>query len=101
MEMKIDNDHSFYALTIELNAPPGSNLIRDLQETPITSSQSLVAMNDNRYLLKARVQRSFQLINWILSLGASATVLEPIQIRQDIIKNLQAVRDNYHPGKDC
>lgn len=95
MEMKIENDESSYELVLQLTPPIGSNLIQDLRETPIAANQNLSQSSEEVYFLTAKVHRTYQLLNWILSLGKFATVLEPATIRSDIIHLTKEISNNY------
>jgi len=96
MDVLIDNgQRNHHELLIELNVSEPTNLISDLKQSPIDYSQSLTQISSNLWQLKARVQRTIQLRNWLLSLGAQARVLAPDSIRNDLIQALDAMRENY------
>lgn len=95
MEMQIDNDNSLHQLSIELKPGQHSNLIQDLEETPIAPDQQLSITETGTYILRANIQRTYQLLNWIISLGKAATVLSPAIIRDDITGLIKQIADNY------
>lgn len=94
MEVCISDDR-FYRLRLHITAPAQSNLIQDLQDTPIADDQSLTTTGDNNWELTATVRKTYQLRNWLLSLGEAATVIAPDEIRDDIISQLQRMLNNY------
>ena len=95
MEMQIENDNSYYQLSIELKPGKNSNLIQDLKETPIAPDQMLSTTDTGTYILETNIQRTYQLLNWIISLGKAATVLTPAIVRNDITGLLKQISDNY------
>ena len=97
MDVFLDySDNTKHTLILTLSTTQHkSNLISDLKESPISTSQSLTQINTNTWQLKAEVRRTIQLKNWLLSLGSQATVLSPDIIRNDLIQALDAIRANY------
>lgn len=94
LEVCIGEDQH-YTLRLLITASAQSNLIQDLQDTPIAADQCLTAQGENSWELTATVRRTYQLRNWLLALGAAATVIEPLEIRQDIKNHLQELLSNY------
>ena len=90
------SDSNQYALTLELTTFENSSLLTDLQESPISTSQSLTRISDTTWHLKADVKRTIQLKNWLLSLGCQAKILSPEIIRHDLVHALDSIRANYH-----
>jgi len=97
MDVLLDySDKTKHTLILVLTAlQKNSNLISDLKESPISTSQSLTQIDANTWQLKAEVRRTIQLKNWLLSLGSQAIVLSPEIIRNDLIQALDAIRANY------
>jgi len=97
MDVLLDHsDPTHYPLTLALTTFENSSLLTDLQESPISTSQSLTKINDTTWHLKADVKRTIQLKNWLLSLGFQAKILSPEVIRNDLITALDAIRENYN-----
>ncbi len=96
MEVFINpEDKGEYPLLLELIPQPGSNLMDDLHENPISPSQNIEALGTGIFRLSAKVRRTIQLRNWLLSLGQESVVLEPAIMRQDIKEYLQRTLDAY------
>jgi len=96
MDVLLDHsDSSQHELVLELSTTQYSNLISDLKESPISTSQSLTQLNNTTWHLKAEVKRTIQLKNWLLSLGFQAKIISPSIIRDDLIQALDAMRKNY------
>ena len=82
------------ATTIRLKARITNNLAIYLAETPLSADQKIQFLG-NRYLLKAIVKDSWQLRWWILSQGASLTVVAPKHVRTEIHETLKAAAASY------
>jgi len=96
MDVFLDrHDTEHYTLQLELMIDPSSNLLSDLQESPVSADQSLTQISETSWQLSASVQRTIQLKNWLLSLGSQARVLSPKAIRQDLVAALDAMRNHY------
>ena len=96
MDVSLDNsDHQHHQLKLELYAKTKSNLLTDLSESPISAEQSLTQISENIWLLKAKVKRTIQLRNWLLSLGAQAKIIAPEIIQQDLLSTLISIQDRY------
>jgi len=96
MDVLLDNsDNQYYNLKLELYTKAKSNLLTDLSESPISSEQLITQVNENSWLLQAKVRRTIQLRNWLLSLGAQAKILSPEIIQQDLINTLTGIQDIY------
>ena len=54
----------------------------------------LVSQNDHEYVFEAEVL-AYGMKEWLLSQGADMEVLEPIELREEIIETLQAMQQNY------
>ncbi|WP_020406302.1 helix-turn-helix transcriptional regulator [Hahella ganghwensis] len=85
-----------YPLKLQIT-PTGnkSNLIDDLLENPISSSQRIAPGTKGSYRLTAKVRRTIQLRNWLISLGPECTVEGPSIIREDMRTYLQATLAPY------
>lgn len=95
MNVLIDRDEQSYQLEVELFTPARSNLLRDLQDSPLNDTQTLVEVDEGVWRLSATVKRTVQLRNWLLALGAQAKVCGPQQIRDDLISYLSTVQKHY------
>ena len=54
----------------------------------------LVSQNNHEYVFEAEVLE-YGVKEWLLSQGADMEVLEPIELREEIIETLQAMQQNY------
>ena len=96
MDVLLDyHDPNEYLLVLQINVPPDSNLLSDIQESPISSEQSIEQITYTSWQLTAKVRRTVQLKNWILSLGKQAIVISPKEVRRDILQELNSIRENY------
>jgi len=96
MDVLIDyTDAGIYQLEVEISVSQHSNLISDLRESPISYDQQLVRVSDQLWRLRSTVKRTIQLRNWIISLGKSAKIIAPSEIRKDVIHELDSIRMNY------
>ncbi|NCB85753.1 MAG: WYL domain-containing protein, partial [Bacteroidia bacterium] len=82
--------------TIRLKARISPWLADILTETPLTADQRLEPIGDE-LRLTATITDSWQLRWWILSQGAGMTVLEPKDLRKDIITELKNGLRGYGP----
>lgn len=90
------SDTTIYPLILELSTTQNSSLLMDLQESPISTSQSLTKIDNTTWHLKADVKRTIQLKNWLLALGFQAKIRSPTIIRNDLITAIDAIRENYN-----
>ncbi|ABC32409.1 conserved hypothetical protein [Hahella chejuensis KCTC 2396] len=99
MDVFIDpEDNSVYSMKLRITpANPYSNLISDLSENPIAVDQKIKPATDESgsYILTAKVRRTIQLRNWLMNLGAECNVMEPQEIRDDLISALRDTLSNY------
>ena len=79
---------------IKLKAVLGEDLAAILRETALSPDQT-ITLRDSKIILTATVMESWQLHFWILSQGASITILQPAALRKTIIARLQAALTNY------
>ena len=82
------------AASIQLKTWITNELAIYLAETPLSANQK-IQFKRGRYLLTAEVKDSWQLRWWILSQGASLTVVSPEHIRKGIHETLNAAVANY------
>ena len=82
--------------TLRLEARVAPWLAEILAETPLADDQQLVPSGED-FRLTATVADSWQLRWWILSQGAGMTVLEPKDLRKDIITELKNGLRGYGP----
>lgn len=80
--------------TIKLKAAITNNLAIYLEETPLSKDQRIRFLK-GRYLLTATVNDSWQLRWWILSQGASITIVSPKNLRREIHETLRAAAASY------
>lgn len=95
MDVAIDRDHKLYELEVELFTEAKSNLLRDLQDSPLNETQKLVEVLEGVWRLSATVKRTVQLRNWLLALGAQAKVCAPQPIRDDLVSYLSTMQQHY------
>ncbi len=77
-----------------LQARVSEDLARLLEETPISKDQK-ITKRAGVHTLTATVHDSWNLHFWILSQGASITVLKPVSLRKQIIAALENALGNY------
>lgn len=80
--------------SIHLVANASASLADILIETPLSHDQRLTKEGDD-YLLRARLNDTWQLRWWILSHGASLTVLKPERLRKEIAATLEQAAKKY------
>jgi len=95
MDVFLEQDSALYDLQVLLDTQANSNLLRDLQDSPLNASQTLTEQGDGHWLLCAKVRRTVQLRNWLLALGDQAKVHAPTQIQQDLVSYLNAMQQQY------
>lgn len=84
------------AADITLRAKVSESLASYLYETPLGKEQK-IRYKDGAYIVSARVKDSWQLWFWILSQGASITVLSPKKLRINVAAELESAFENYAP----
>lgn len=80
--------------TINLEAKLEESLATILRETPLSENQTL-REKDNRFILKATVQYSWQLVFYLLSQGPRIEVIKPKSLRNELVSSLQSTLSNY------
>lgn len=79
--------------TIKLKFNP--ELARIMEETIWHSSQILEPQNDGSMIMILRLTDTMELRSWILGWGEKVEVLEPVEIREKVIKTAKAILDVY------
>ncbi len=79
---------------IQLKAWASTELVRLLRETPLSEDMALQVTEDG-YTLTATVQDTWQLRWWALSHAGSLVVLEPAEIRSELLERLERATDLY------
>lgn len=95
MDVLINQDEQTYQLEVELYTKANSNLLRDLQDSPLNETQTIEKVSDDVWRLHASVKNTVQLRNWLLALGAQAKVCAPRQIQADLISYLSSMQQHY------
>ena len=84
--------------TIRLRFAP--QIARIMEETVWHPSQVLEKQGDGSVIMTIRVTDTVELYSWILGWGEKVKVLEPVEIREKIVKTAKAVLDVYKENKD-
>lgn len=71
------------------------HLAQLLTETPLAVDQELATEQSGSVIIRARIPVTPQLKRWILSQGDDIEVVEPQQLRQDIIRVTRSVAERY------
>lgn len=79
---------------IMLRARVSDDLASYLYETPLGRDQKISYRNGS-YTVSTKVKDTWQLFFWILSQGASITVLSPKKLREKIAAELKSAFGNY------
>ncbi len=66
-----------------------------LIETPLSENQVITDYKDNFYLLRATVKNTRQLRWWIHSFATGIVVLEPVELRQELMSELNELKEMY------
>lgn len=80
--------------TASLVAKVSSSLAAVLRETPISKDMTLSEEN-GYFLVRAHIEDSWQFHRWLLSQGANIKVLEPVELREKMVSQLQAALAGY------
>ncbi|MDZ5455269.1 helix-turn-helix transcriptional regulator [Azohydromonas lata] len=72
-----------------------------VQESPLSLDQTLVNEYAGVYLLKSTVMETVQLRRWLLGLGPRVEVVEPIELRDELAREVQRTADRYEINKVC
>ncbi len=74
------------------------DLKNHLVEMPLTKKQWIDFANpaNGRYVLKAALPYTWQLLQWLLSQGSKIEVIKPVWLREKLHQEIQAMLKNYH-----
>lgn len=72
--------------------PSQSNYLETL---PIHKTQTVIEKSKNRFVLSVKVKPSYEFYSKIYSYGDKATVLSPIDIREEFLKTFEQAVKNY------
>lgn len=86
-----DNDDNFERKEVCVKFVLKSFGVNDILE-----NEKIVETKENGYLIEGKYHNEFVAIQRLLSFGASATVLEPQEIKTKIIQKLKDMRENYN-----
>lgn len=70
-------------------------IIRVMQETKWHPSQVLEKQKDGSMIMTLQVTDTYELLSWILGWGEKMEVLEPPELRQDVIRTAKAMLGAY------
>jgi predicted DNA-binding transcriptional regulator YafY len=79
-------------IRLKVNAP---EIIRIMEETIWHPSQVLEKQGDGSMIMTLRVTYTVELYSWILGWGEKVEVLEPAELREEIVKTVKAMLDFY------
>lgn len=71
---------------------PMSEIIKERQ---YVSEQSIEEIDENTIIFKARIKGYKEIKSWILSMGSLAEVIEPVELRNDILNETKAIMKLY------
>lgn len=66
-----------------------------LSETALSGDQTIEKLDERRYRVTATVKNTYQLRAWLMEKSPQATVLEPDFVRDDIVGQIERVREQY------
>ncbi|MFZ6772423.1 helix-turn-helix transcriptional regulator [Undibacterium sp. SXout7W] len=72
-----------------------ADIASHLMETPLSEEQDLQKMPDGRFLLRANVRETKQLIWWLQGFGASVEVVKPVALRQQLYCEAKRMLELY------
>jgi predicted DNA-binding transcriptional regulator YafY len=81
--------------TIQLKARFTEQAASHLRESPLAQDQNIEDENDGWVVLQCTVPDTQQLLWWLRGFGDQVEVLEPISLREKIVKSLQRQSDLY------
>lgn len=84
--------------TIDLVAKVSASLAAVLRETPISKDMTINEDNGH-YLVRAHIEDSWQFHRWLLSQGANIQVLEPTELREKMVAQLEAALAGYESSE--
>ena len=81
--------------TIKLRAYFAEHAAYHLQETPLSKDQQLTPQDNGDVLIEASVLKTSQLIWWLLGFGDNIEVLDPPDLRNEIVEIVEGLADIY------
>ncbi len=66
-----------------------------LTETPLSKDQEIIPYEEGYVLVKATVRYTEQLVWWIRGYGSAIEVLEPLELRERMIKDINELHTRY------
>ena len=84
-------------IRLKINAP---EIARIMEETVWHPSQVLEKQSDGSMIMTLRVTPTIELYSWILGWGEKLKVLEPAELRQDIIETVKAMLEVYNQNSN-
>jgi predicted DNA-binding transcriptional regulator YafY/transposase len=79
--------------TIKLHFSPG--ISKDVTETAWHSSQKIESQSDGSIIMIVKAKDCIEFRNWILSYGRDVEVLEPPELRQQMLDYIQSLANAY------
>ena len=86
-----DNDDDFERKEVCVKFVLKSFGVNDILE-----NEKIIETKENNYIIEGKYHNEFVAIQRLLSFGASATVIEPQEIKAKIIQKLKDMRENYN-----
>jgi len=83
--------------TIKLRAYFSAHSAYHLQETPLSEDQQLTPQDDGDVLVEASVLKTSQLVWWLLGFGDHIEVLDPPELRDEIVEIVEGLAAIYLP----
>ncbi len=72
------------------------NQARYIRERKWASDQKIKTQNDGRLLLTMTTSGWYDVKKWIMSYGSEAQVIEPVELKEEILKEWQLCLENYN-----
>lgn len=66
-----------------------------IKENIYSANQEIIDLDNNKILFKAKMTGYMDILDWVKSMGSHVEVLEPRELREDIIKDLKKTIDIY------
>ena len=80
---------------IKLEAMFDEDASQHLYETPLSKDQTIDAVSDGRFRLRASIPNTPQLFWWLLSFGKGVEVRKPVALRRKVVEAVQAMARTY------
>lgn len=90
----IISDSKIFTAVVKLSEKQGSY---ELERTWPDSVK--IEKTDDGFLFTVRTSGRYMLERWIMSLGTEAELLEPVEIREELISSIQSTLQNYRKRK--